>query len=434
MTLPRAHRTRRAPSEGSLQSARPAGAARERSGLSTEAGKHWIGGEWRRAGDSFDVRAWTDPFDVLGAWPRADGGVLGEALEACTAAAEPWAELEACERAARLLRALGAVHEDRRWVNQLRKLLGIGTRDLGEELARLSGLRSAFEARPDAGAPVSPGAGGNGSTPGPVAVLESVWSDLPAGTGRRLLPSLLEGRTVLVLSDERLPCVADAWGRALEAAELPAGTVSIVHGVGPELRAALLPDRGAPAASNGHGAPAEGRNGSPAVELGAVPHLPPPASRTVLVRREDDLAERAREIVQAAFGRGTTLSGQLHGHVGQVLCHERVFSRFTEALLASLQDDHDVTRRPVPLADAAAYARLRGVWELGLDEGAALIYGGEPLPGASRRRSERRVLPTVFTNVDAQMQVARRTEPAPVLCLIRVPGDEAGADLLRRMG
>jgi hypothetical protein len=42
--------------------------------------------------------------------------------------------------------------------------------------------------------------------------------------------------------------------------------------------------------------------------------------------------------------------------------------------------------------------------------------------------------PAVFTNVEDHMRIAWLGRPAPVLCLIRVPGDESGASLVQAFG
>ena len=81
-------------------------------------------------------------------------------------------------------------------------------------------------------------------------------------------------------------------------------------------------------------------------------------------------------------------------------------------LLAELETS-PATRAPVAQIDAEAAARVRAAWELGLDEGATCIAGGDG------DASELVLPPTVFTNVEAHMQSARRQEPLPVLCLMR---------------
>jgi acyl-CoA reductase-like NAD-dependent aldehyde dehydrogenase len=67
----------------------------------------------------------------------------------------------------------------------------------------------------------------------------------------------------------------------------------------------------------------------------------------------------------------------------------------------------------VPQVDDEAVARVRAAWELGLDEGATCIAGGDASAGV------RQLPPTVFTNVESYMATAKRQEPLPVLCLLR---------------
>jgi hypothetical protein len=108
--------------------------------------------------------------------------------------------------------------------------------------------------------------------------------------------------------------------------------------------------------------------------------------------------ERVSEVVERAFGRARTLSGQLPGRVEAVRCAARAFSAFTEALLAELAVDPDAAS-PVPLIDRRALAALQEVSGRGLDEGATLIHGGVTRGGpgslaATRRACRRSCSPT----------------------------------------
>jgi len=163
------------------------------------------------------------------------------------------------------------------------------------------------------------------------------------------------------------------------------------------------------------------------------------------VKLDADAPAAAREVVARAFGRSATLSGQLPGSIGRVVCHERVFSRFSAELLALLDRDADVARPLVALEPATIEHARRGR-ELGLDEGATLVFsptktrasddpaGPDAGIGLSRARMAEAILwPTVFTNVEEHMRVAWLGRPAPVLCLMRVASDERGAATAREL-
>jgi acyl-CoA reductase-like NAD-dependent aldehyde dehydrogenase len=142
------------------------------------------------------------------------------------------------------------------------------------------------------------------------------------------------------------------------------------------------------------------------------------ANRSHVVGLEDDPTSAAALVIATGFGRSRALSGQAPGQTGRVLCHERVFSRFTAALLAALDTDRDVSR-PIPPVDERARAYAVRVRDLGIDEGATLLHP----------RSFDVSGPIVFTNVDPFSRVAGLSRPAPCVCLMRVSSDAAGAAL-----
>jgi acyl-CoA reductase-like NAD-dependent aldehyde dehydrogenase len=134
--------------------------------------------------------------------------------------------------------------------------------------------------------------------------------------------------------------------------------------------------------------------------------------------------------VEQSIARGATLSAQFPGRTARILCPERLFSKFTEALLARLATSPDA-REPLPAIEPDLAAYVRSAWELGLDEGATPLAGWEDAPATRELGGEAssRSWPCVFTNVESHIRLCRLTRPAPVLRLIRVPSAEVGRAL-----
>jgi hypothetical protein len=174
-------------------------------------------------------------------------------------------------------------------------------------------------------------------------------------------------------------------------------------------------------------------------------------NRTRVVTRDEDVEAAAEDVVQRAFGRARSLSGRRPGSIARVACHERAFSRFSAALLERLDRDPDVAS-PLSARERSELDHLRRARELGIDEGATLVFSRERVarhedrdaeardaratsarsmpPALSRdRRAEAILWPAVFTNVEEHMRLAWLGRPAPVLCLMRVASDERGAAL-----
>jgi acyl-CoA reductase-like NAD-dependent aldehyde dehydrogenase len=250
------------------------------------------------------------------------------------------------------------------------------------------------------------------------AVLAPDWRELLRGAFAELARALLLGQASVLLSDASLPELGQALARAAELAEVPAGTLAVLHGTTRELTALSasqaptgplvlsaggLVERVAEWRRLEEGLRAQGRDLE--ARLFAV------RAGTHDVAGARDLAEAAQEVLARTFG-PATLCGQLAGALARVYCPARGFAAFTAHLLEGLEREGEAWAR-VPQLDDAALARVHAAWELGVDEGATLIAGGEEGP------EPRSVLPTVLTNVEPYMVSAKRQDPLPVLCLLR---------------
>ena len=425
-------------------------------------------------------------------WPRSGPEDVERALEAAEAAAPEWLGLGRAERHRRLVRAAEEL-EASGGCDSLAAPLGLEVGELAELLSeRDLRLREGLEllregAEGPSGAP----------SPGPGA-FAAHWSELAAGALMRLAPRLLAGHPGLVWSDPVLPEAGVLLTLALERAGLPAGTVALLHD---DLSTSLehaavcgvawVRARG-PAATLRELARGLARRVPPGT---APPELSlwPLQDATAVVLEGDAPALRARELALKAVGRSGTLSGQLPGQVGRVICHQRLFSRFSEEFLHGLEAGSGSAPErtagapavppgvdnpglvplgsPVPVLDGDLPGFVRRAWALGIDEGATPIHGGEPLVGraevpaaarAGASATERTrasgggpadlpadlpfgagledelprhgrppavVQPVVFTNVDPDLRLARLRRPSPVVRLLRAPSDGAAREL-----
>ncbi len=384
-------------------------------------GRHWIAGEWRdvRGSAVFELRQRVPPHERAGSWPRGDAGLVADALLGSREGLELWREGSPEDRSRVISRAVEVLRAAEDWREHLDRYLGLRGPELENEDRTLERVQRSFEDTPPEEAAESG-----------VTVVFAHWSELLSTLFERMVRHLASGRGVLLVSDDRWPAGADAIARALDEAGLPSGLVSVLHGAQEVCQTALLSDAGT--------VPAERAPAIAAIRDSEVPFSidlgqREPGNRSYVVDSEADLTRCATDVVARAFGRASTLSGQRLGRVGRVICHRRVFSPFTEMLLATMQTSSDV-RDPVPLIDGRAFAELRVLWELGLDEGATLVFGGETFTGGTARSSDRRVWAAVFTNVEAGMALCRSSKPAPVLSLVRADSDQVAQSLARELG
>lgn len=383
-------------------------------------GSNLVGGHWAPAleGGTFELRALTEPFEVVARWPRSGPEDGVRALEATSAAAEAWAGAGRVRRIERLRRLPDAL-EGRLPTGELAAGLGVEENELGaclqEELFR---LRETLEILADGGVEESGG-----------GVFQAHWSDGVGRLAARVLVPLAAGRTALLFASPRLPAAARAVAEAAEEIGCGDGVLSVLNDdTGEALRAALSEPGLAWARLCGTDEALAGLE----ERLGAWPEgasVWPLRGAVHGVLEDADPAREAALVVEKGLGRSSTLTGQMPGQVGRVVCHQRLFSRFSEELLQCLEAAPDA-QRPVPDIEGDLPEHVRRAWALGLDEGATPIFGAEPLarPVAQAEPNGARpplaVPPVVFTNVEPGLRLAGLGRPSPVLSLIRGTSDE----------
>lgn len=359
-----------------------------------------LAGEWRPAtrGASFAVPSGAT--EVL--WPQSSGEDVAAAWRAARSAAPAWRRLAPGRRQELLLALAQELERDETLVQSLGARFQLEPDELAGHFAGLErGLRALFER------PAPSGEGG-------VVWCASDWRELQRAPFLDLARECLAGRVLVLVSDAHMPELGQRLAQAASAVGFPPGVFGLLHGAARELLQLAL-------------SKAEGNEGCTLVASGSV-------ERMIELRRLEDssgvqarlralrcgvhevdpgraLEESAAEALERAFGRGTTLTGQLPGALGRVYCPARLFSRFTELCLERLEAG--LAGAAVAQIDDEAVARVRAAWELGLDEGATCIAGGDG-DGSSRI-----LPPTVFTNVESYMASAKRQDPMPVLCLLR---------------
>lgn len=393
--------------------------------------RNWIAGKWSPAesGLEFDAKR-------HGVWPRSGPDEVAAALESIQGAAQEWRALTPEARADKLGEVLDLWEDEGAGEARFASALGLEPEELDGSCDAALELGDELIAEPGPAAAAG------------LTLARAAAGGLGAGLVRVTFPSLLEGSGVLLLSDADAPELAVGFCELLEDVGLPSGLVALVHDdASTSLRAALSSgqvsrialaepaeriaavqrvleraEQSPAVTSSGFGS---GLLGVEAPELVAATLR----QRQRVVHLEDSPEAVAAEVAEGAFGRGV-LAGQASGAIGSVLCHERLFSRFTEALLAAV----DELPPRCGLFDSGLVQHLSGRLRLGLDEGATLIRGGAGEATGSRRRSSDAILgASVFTNVEPRMSLARADRPAPVLCLLRLGGDEEALSLARRL-
>jgi acyl-CoA reductase-like NAD-dependent aldehyde dehydrogenase len=394
---------------------------------------NWIAGRTARAGgDGFELRAPVTR-ETLGRWPRSGARELDEALAGCERGESLWSALSVAERRQRIERALDDWLADRDAASAALPALGFTARELEAqlELAWRAGA-DVLRAGERACAEFDPRASGAS-----VAALD--WTETWIGPARLACASLLAGRALVLVSDPRVPMIAESLGSAL--ADAACGALAVLHDDGRTVvRAAFENERVARLflPSTAEAAQELGQRAEPeattAVERGFGAglvlarekklHVRPLANTSYVVNGERDLAAQAGLVLERAFGRVAALSGCAPGRVGRVIVPAKSFSRFTELLLEELENDPDAGD-PLALTRVLAPAHVERAFALGHDEGATAIFTGF--------EGDDLEFPLVITNVDERMKLLHLARPAPVLCLVRVTNQAAARELAARI-
>jgi hypothetical protein len=265
---------------------------------------------------------------------------------------------------------------------------------------------------------------------GTVVLVRLHWGELFKDLFVCVAAELLAGRCVLLVSDPRVPGLAQGLADLLLGAGLAPDALALLHDDGESvLRAALaspwvggfilsgfeyqeLPDERGPGGGFGEGI----------VELACTAwsyRLLAPC--TLCVGGDEDPKIAARRVASDLFSRLPSLSGQLPGMPSIVEVPARLFSAFTTELLLALEPSEEESvspAHPCPWVDGGLATYLERTLADGIDGGATLIheerrpsFSGDPTSGTIQR--------LVFTNVESEMRLLEQVQPAPVVLLRR---------------
>jgi malonate-semialdehyde dehydrogenase (acetylating)/methylmalonate-semialdehyde dehydrogenase len=236
------------------------------------------------------------------------------------------------------------------------------------------------------------------------------------------------GNTFVLKPSEKDPSAANRLAELALAAGIPAGALDVVHG--DSVAVTHLLDHPDVAAVSFVGSTpvarwiyeTAARRGKRVQALGG-------AKNHMVVLPDADLDLAASAAVSAAYGsageRCMAVSVLVAvGAIGDELV-ARIASRLDRLRVGPASDPETEMG---PLVTAAHLARVRGLVELGVDEGATLVRDGRrcAVPAATRFAEGYFLGPTLFDHVTTEMGVYREEIFGPVLCVVRAGSlDEA---------
>jgi acyl-CoA reductase-like NAD-dependent aldehyde dehydrogenase len=400
--------------------------------LETRYPDFFIDGRWQSAAGD-ERRTIIDPSteEAVGEVPEGSAEDVHRAVEAASRALPAWATTPPAERADALKRLQRLVLRNRS------DLAATITHELGAPQRLALDVQVAVPARV-LGAYARHAADflwreevGNSRVlrePAGVAGCITPWNYPLHQAVTKVAAALAAGCTVVLKPSEITPLCIFQFARLVEEAELPPGVFNLVCGDGPTVGEALVRHpavdlvsfTGSTGAGRRVASLAAAQIKRVALELGG--------KSANLVLDDADLRRAVRTGVKNCF----LNSGQTCSAWTRMVVPRQHLGEATELAVAAAEEHrvgdprHPETRLG-PLVSRRQLDRVRGYIQQGIDEGAVLATGGvEPPRGPEGEILDRGffVRPTVFTEVDNVMTIAREEIFGPVLAILPHDGDD----------
>lgn len=393
----------------------------------------YIGGEWVDSADGATLTC-TDPFNQL-PWatvPRASGEDVDRAVAAARAAFDDpsWSRTRPLQRA-HLLRRLAQLIEEnstelanlqvRENGKLLRELLG-QAKLMADHCYYYAGLAEVLEGTTPA---LSIPDILNYTVREPLGVVAAItpWNSPLLLMLWKLGPALAAGNTVVVKPSEVTPVSTLLFCELVERAGFPEGVVNVVTGFG-DVGGALVRHpgvdkvafTGSTATGKDIASAAGSRLARVSLELGG--------KSPNIIFADANLDNAVKGVLAGVFG----ATGQSCMAGSRVLIQDEVYDTVTAAIVEGARsikigDPFLPDSEMGTVAFEGQYKKVLHYVEVGVDEGATLLYGGRP-PEQPELSQGLFIEPTVFGDVDNSMRVAQEEIFGPVVCLIRFSDDD----------
>lgn len=361
---------------------------------------------------------------------------VAEAAKAAKAAQKSWAKVPAPKRASYLYE-IGRIMKERK--EQLAQVL---TKEMGKVIEEgrgevQEGIDMAFymagEGRRLFGetTPSELADKFAMSVRSPIGVVGLItpWNFPVAIATWKSFPAIVAGNTFIWKPATETPMMAYEMAKIFEEAGLPEGVANIVFGAGSEVGMAMIehPDikviSFTGSTETGRKvAEAGGRNlKKVSLEMGG--------KNAVIVMEDADLDLAVEGILWSAFG----TAGQRCTACSRVIVHKDVKEDLQKGLLSKMKgltigDGTDESIKIGPVINRKALEKIHSYIEIGKEEGASLLAGGEILTGGNYDKGNY-YAPTLFTDVDASMRIAQEEIFGPVISIIEVDSFEEAIEV-----
>ncbi|MFC7392780.1 aldehyde dehydrogenase family protein [Scopulibacillus cellulosilyticus] len=262
-----------------------------------------------------------------------------------------------------------------------------------------------------------------------VAGLITPWNFPIAIASWKIFPALVGGNTVVWKPATDTPALAHEFVKIFEEAGLPKGVVNLVYGSGSTVGQAMVehPDIDIISftGSTETGSKVSGR----ASELLKRVSLEMGGKNAIIVMDDADLDLAVDGIVWSAFG----TAGQRCTACSRLIVHEDVKEKLESLLVKRIEElklgnglDEEVDVGPV--ISKRALKQIDEYVQIGKEEGATLLCGGKIVDDGELAKGHY-YQPTLFSDVNRNMRIAKEEIFGPVLSLIPVSSLEEAIEV-----
>ena len=371
--------------------------------------------------------------DLIGIFPRSSTQDVDRAVEAAKEAYESWRLVPAPKRAEILFRV------GQRFIDHKEELTDLMVQEMGKVRAEAGGdvqeaidmtYYMAGEGRRLFGhtTPSEMADKFQMSVRQPIGVVGAItpWNFPIAIPSWKIAPALVCGDTVVFKPATDTPALGERFVEIFEEAGLPPGVLNIVHGGGGTVGERLVKHPDVPLISLTGSREVGIETAKNAAPFLKHVHLELGGKNAIIVMDDADVDLAVDGIVWSAFG----TSGQRCTAASRVIAGGKVYGELQSKLVGRAEKlrlgnglDEDVEVGPV--INRSALEKIHSYTEIGKDEGAKLLTGGEIATdnGLDKGFFYR---PTVFADVEPGMRIAQEEIFGPTTALIRATDvDEA---------
>ena len=389
--------------------------------------KNYIDGEWipSSTGHTFDDINPANQRDLVGVFQKSNQLDVENAIEAAKDAFKSWRNTpppkrgEILYRAARLLaerkeeyaeqmtREMGKILDETRGdvqeaIDMTYYMAGEGRRLFGQTTTSELPNKFCMWVRSPIG----------------VCSLITPWNFPMAIPSWKVMPALICGNAVVIKPATATPLSTYNLVQTLEEAGVPRGVVNLVTGSGPEVGTALMTNDDVRVVSF-TGSTEVGRKVAAVCATTFKHTCLEMGGKNIIIVMEDANLDLA---VEGAIWGGFGTTGQRCTASSRMAVHKEVYKDFVEKFVhrgraLKVGDGLDPSVQMGPLINESQLKTVEGYVEIGKQEGAKLLCGGERLVGGDYDLGWF-YRPTIFGDCDPQMRICREEIFGPVVSIM----------------